>query len=191
MTPTGRRRRSANSSASPSAAASTLANAPRVKARIIAEGANGPTTDDADQLLARRGVMLIPDLYLNAGGVTVSYFEWLKNLSHVRFGRMEKRFEEESNRRLLGAVESVTAKRFTPEALAAAARETDIPEGGTMQGYGVKFHPPGHAMAGQNMRAFAAVFQVQEGAFKHVFPDVIATGAPILPLPASSPWAAR
>ncbi|MBI2205327.1 MAG: ABC transporter substrate-binding protein [Candidatus Rokubacteria bacterium] len=80
---------------------------------------------------------------------------------------------------------------FGPDALAKAARETDIPEGGTMQGYGVKFHPPGHAMAGQNMRAFAAVFQVQEGTFKHVFPEVIATGAPILPLPASSPWAAR
>ena len=80
---------------------------------------------------------------------------------------------------------------FGPDALAKAARETDIPEGGTLQGYGVKFHPPGHPMAGQNSRAFAAVFQVQEGTFKHVFPEVIATGAPILPLPASSPWAAR
>ncbi|MBI1735857.1 MAG: ABC transporter substrate-binding protein [Candidatus Rokubacteria bacterium] len=80
---------------------------------------------------------------------------------------------------------------FGPDALARAARETDIPEGGTMQGYGVKFHPAGHPMAGQNSRAFAAVFQVQEGTFKHVFPEVIATGAPILPLPSSSPWAAR
>ncbi len=80
---------------------------------------------------------------------------------------------------------------WSADALAKAARETDIPEGGTMQGYGVKFHPPGHPMAGQNARAFAAVFQVIEGQFRHVYPDVLATGAPILPLPPSSPFAAR
>ncbi|HET8576174.1 MAG TPA: ABC transporter substrate-binding protein [Methylomirabilota bacterium] len=81
---------------------------------------------------------------------------------------------------------------FSPEALAAAARETDIPEGGTMQGYGVKFYPPGHPMAGQNMRAIAAVFQVVDGEFKHVYPPVVASLAnpPVL-LPASSPFAAR
>jgi branched-chain amino acid transport system substrate-binding protein len=79
-----------------------------------------------------------------------------------------------------------------PEALAKAARETDIPEGGTMQGYGVKFHPAGHPMAGQNMRAIAAVFQVVDGDFKHVYPPVVASLAqpPVL-LPASSPFAAR
>jgi branched-chain amino acid transport system substrate-binding protein len=80
---------------------------------------------------------------------------------------------------------------FGPDALAKAARETDIPEGGTMQGYGVKFQPAGHPMAGQNERAFAAVFQVHEGQFRHVFPRVIAGAPPILPLPASSPFAAR
>jgi branched-chain amino acid transport system substrate-binding protein len=81
---------------------------------------------------------------------------------------------------------------FSPEALARAARETDIPEGGTMQGYGVKFHPAGHAMAGQNMRAIAAVFQVVDGEFKHVHPPVVAsmTAPPVL-LPASSPFATR
>jgi len=81
---------------------------------------------------------------------------------------------------------------FGPDALAAAARETDIPEGGTMQGYGVKFHPAGHPMAGQNMRAIAAVFQVVDGEFKHVYPPVIATlpQPPVL-LPASSPFFAR
>ena len=81
---------------------------------------------------------------------------------------------------------------FGPEALAAAARETDIPEGGTMQGYGVKFHPAGHPMAGQNMRAFAAVFQVVDGEFKHVYPPVIAslTNPPVL-LPTSSPFLSR
>ena len=81
---------------------------------------------------------------------------------------------------------------FSPDALAAAARETDVPEGGTMQGYGVKFQPPGNPMAGQNMRAIAAVFQVVDGEFKHVYPPVVASLAnpPVL-LPASSPFAAR
>jgi branched-chain amino acid transport system substrate-binding protein len=81
---------------------------------------------------------------------------------------------------------------FGPDALAAAARETDIPEGGTMQGYGVKFHPPGHPMAGQNMRAIAAVFQVIDGEFRHVYPPVVASvSAPPVLLPASSPYFAR
>src|SRR2546428_1000854 len=81
---------------------------------------------------------------------------------------------------------------FTPEALAKAARETDIPEGGTMQGYGVEFHPPGNPMAGQNERAIAAVFQVVDGDFKHVYPPVVASmSAPPVLLPASSPLFAR
>jgi branched-chain amino acid transport system substrate-binding protein len=80
---------------------------------------------------------------------------------------------------------------FGPDALAKAARETDIPEGGTMQGYGVKFHPSGHPMAGQNERAFPAVFQIVEGKFELVYPKTVATATPILPLPAASPWAAR
>jgi branched-chain amino acid transport system substrate-binding protein len=81
---------------------------------------------------------------------------------------------------------------FGPDALAKAARETDIPEGGTMQGYGVKFQPAGHPMAGQNMRAIAAVFQVVDGGFKHVYPPVVASlSAPPVLLPASSPFAAR
>jgi branched-chain amino acid transport system substrate-binding protein len=80
---------------------------------------------------------------------------------------------------------------FSPEALAKAARETDIPEGGTMQGYGVKFHPAGHPMAGQNERAFPAVFQIVEGKFEIVYPKTVQTANPILPLAASSPFAAR
>jgi branched-chain amino acid transport system substrate-binding protein len=80
---------------------------------------------------------------------------------------------------------------WSPDALAKAARETDIPEGGTMQGYGVKFYPPGHRFAGQNERAYPAVFQVIEGKFALVYPKTIATAQPILPLPASSPFAAR
>jgi glutamate dehydrogenase (NAD(P)+) len=87
-------------------------NAKRIKAKIIAEGANGPVTKEAEDILSKRGIMVIPDLYLNAGGVTVSYFEWLKNLSHVRFGRMEKRFQEIQTARLVDAVEKVTKKKL-------------------------------------------------------------------------------
>ncbi len=80
---------------------------------------------------------------------------------------------------------------FGPDALAKAARETDIPEGGTMQGYGVKFFPVGHRFAGQNERSYPAVFQVIEGKFELVYPKVVQTAPPVLPLPASSPFAAR
>ncbi len=90
----------------------TQENAPRIKAKIIAEGANGPVTKNAETILLQKKVMIIPDLYLNAGGVTVSYFEWLKNLSHVRFGRMEKRFHEMANTELVSAVESATGKQL-------------------------------------------------------------------------------
>jgi glutamate dehydrogenase (NAD(P)+) len=90
----------------------TAENAERIQARVIAEGANGPTTPEADDILLRRGVLVVPDIYINAGGVVVSYFEWLKNLSHVRFGRMQKRFEEGAFARLVGAIELSTGRRF-------------------------------------------------------------------------------
>ena len=83
-------------------------NAARVKAKIIGEGANGPIAADGDAILRQKGVCVMPDMYLNAGGVTVSYFEWLKNLSHVRFGRMEKRFEEMSAARMVKTIEGAT-----------------------------------------------------------------------------------
>ena len=86
-------------------------NAPRIKAKIIGEGANGPLTPEADEILIKKGVLVVPDMYLNAGGVTVSYFEWLKNLSHVRYGRMEKRFTENMNTHILGQMEELTAKK--------------------------------------------------------------------------------
>lgn len=86
-------------------------NAPRVKAKIIAEAANGPLTPDADEILTAKGALVVPDMYLNAGGVTVSYFEWLKNLSHVRYGRMEKRFTENMNTNILAQLEKLTDKK--------------------------------------------------------------------------------
>ena len=85
-------------------------NAPNVKAKLIGEAANGPLTPDADEILATKGIVVVPDMYLNAGGVTVSYFEWLKNLSHVRYGRMEKRFNENMNSHIIGQIESLTGK---------------------------------------------------------------------------------
>jgi glutamate dehydrogenase (NAD(P)+) len=86
-------------------------NAPRVKAKIIGEGANGPLTPEADEVFVQKGTLVVPDMYLNAGGVTVSYFEWLKNLSHVRYGRMEKRFTENLNAQILSTMEELTSKK--------------------------------------------------------------------------------
>ncbi len=108
-------------------------NAPRIKAKIIGEAANGPTTEEAAEILFQRGSVILPDTYLNAGGVTVSYFEWVKNLSHVRFGRMQKRFEESAYRRLLEAVERVTGKQFTDTEMrdfARGASEEDLVNSG-------------------------------------------------------------
>ena len=79
----------------------TSANADRIRAAVIIEAANGPVTAEADRILRQRGRVIIPDMYANAGGVTVSYFEWVKNLSHIRFGRMQRRQEEARNVLLL------------------------------------------------------------------------------------------
>lgn len=86
----------------------TEENAPRIKAKIIGEAANGPLTAKAAEILAEKGTMVIPDLFLNAGGVTVSYFEWLKNLSRVSFGKLEKRYDQLNNQRLVDAIESAS-----------------------------------------------------------------------------------
>ncbi|MBY6089504.1 Glu/Leu/Phe/Val family dehydrogenase [Pseudooceanicola sp. 502str34] len=86
----------------------TMENAPRIKAPLIIEAANGPITAGADDILRSRGTVIIPDLYANAGGVTVSYFEWVKNLSHIRFGRMQRRQEEARHQLLIDELERLS-----------------------------------------------------------------------------------
>lgn len=103
----------------------TEENAPRVRARIVAEAANGPTTVAAERILEEKNVFVIPDIYLNAGGVTVSYFEWLKNLFHVRFGRMGKRFEQKNLENVLGVIETATGKKLSEEQRKLVARGAD------------------------------------------------------------------
>ena len=110
----------------------TAENAPRIQAAIIAEAANGPTTPAADAIFQERGIMTIPDTYLNAGGVTVSYFEWLRNLSHVQFGRLGKRFEDITHNTMVRAIEKASGYKFSDEerALVHGADEEDLVNSG-------------------------------------------------------------
>jgi len=91
----------------------TEENEKLLNTKVICEGANGPLTSRADHYLNKRGVLIIPDLYANAGGVAVSYFEWVRNLSHMRFGRMEKRRKEYENASLLSVIENTTGSKVS------------------------------------------------------------------------------
>lgn len=111
----------------------TKENAGKIKAKIVGEAANGPTTSAAHDIIKNRGALIIPDNYLNAGGVTVSYFEWLKNIQHVRFGRMGKRFEENSFKKILTVIETISDRRFTGkelEVLAQGGGERELVDSG-------------------------------------------------------------
>ena len=104
-----------------------------LNAKLICEGANGPITSKADQLLTKKGVLIIPDLYANAGGVAVSYFEWVRNLSHMRFGRMEKRRKEYENASLISIIENSTGSRVsskTKDILKQGPTEIDLVRSG-------------------------------------------------------------
>ena len=103
----------------------TLDNVHRINAKVIAEAANGPVTADAEAILLEKGVLIIPDVYLNAGGVTVSYFEWLKNLSHMRFGRLEKRFNQQAYARIVTLVEEKTGRTIGEQEKRFIARGAD------------------------------------------------------------------
>lgn len=110
-----------------------MSNAANVKAKIVAEGANGPVTAGAEDILLQRGIQILPDAYLNAGGVTVSYFEWLKNLSHVRFGRLGKRADESSYTRIVSMVERITGTALSQaerQVLVHGADEADYVDSG-------------------------------------------------------------
>jgi len=107
----------------------TSENAGKIKAKIIGEAANGPITKEAEKILLDREIFVIPDMYLNAGGVTVSYFEWLKNLSRVSFGKLEKRYDMEKYKFLLDSIENATGDAFKQEqrdAIVKGASERDL-----------------------------------------------------------------
>lgn len=111
----------------------TLKNADRIRAKIIAEAANGPVTPGAEKRLLARNLLLIPDIFLNAGGVTVSYFEWGKNLAHMRFGRMQYRLDELRGKNLVDFMERTTGYKIPPSArkvLLHGADEEDLVKSG-------------------------------------------------------------
>jgi glutamate dehydrogenase (NAD(P)+) len=111
----------------------TADNAERIQAPLIVEAANGPTTYEADQILHKRGKTILPDVFVNAGGVTVSYFEWVKNVSHIRFGRLDRRLEEARGRQIIAIVEEATGRKVPAHLaspLQAGAGELDLVRSG-------------------------------------------------------------
>ncbi|WP_185873767.1 Glu/Leu/Phe/Val family dehydrogenase [Blattabacterium cuenoti] len=143
-------------------------NAYRIKAKIIGEAANGPITPEAEEILEKMGVIIVPDIYLNAGGVTVSYFEWLKNLSHVRYGRMEKRLSENMNSYFLQVIETICKKKIPKEEkkrILRGPREIDLVRSGLEDTMIIGFHKIRDikkSLGIKNMRTAAFVLAIKK-----------------------------
>jgi glutamate dehydrogenase (NAD(P)+) len=100
-------------------------NAERIKANLIVEAANGPVTAEADEILRQRGKIILPDMYANAGGVTVSYFEWTKNLAHMQFGKMSRRFMQSRGDSAIDVLEQVLGDKLTDKARQEFQKDAD------------------------------------------------------------------
>ena len=100
-------------------------NMRKIRCRVVAEAANGPTTPRAEEHLQKKGVLVLPDIFMNAGGVTVSYFEWTKNISHMRYGRLEKRLDHAKRASLVGAIETLVSEEFPRSLRDGLVRGTD------------------------------------------------------------------
>ncbi|WP_038054707.1 Glu/Leu/Phe/Val dehydrogenase [Thioalkalivibrio sp. ALJ1] len=108
-------------------------NAPNIQARLVVEAANGPCTFEADGILRERGITILPDIYVNAGGVIVSYFEWVRNLSHIRFGRMERRYDHAQGQHIVSAIEMMTNQTvpdWMRDSIVRGAEEIDLVRSG-------------------------------------------------------------
>ncbi|HIA61074.1 MAG TPA: glutamate dehydrogenase, partial [Pelagibacterales bacterium] len=107
----------------------TLQNVDKIQAKLICEAANGPVSYRADKKLQEKGTAIIPDIYANGGGVTVSYFEWIRNTSHIRMGRLNKRYEEHRGETILKALNSISSNKLSPkiiDQLVHGANEEDL-----------------------------------------------------------------
>ena len=103
----------------------TADNAPRISTRLLVEAANGPVTFDADRILNERGIVVLPDIYVNAGGVTVSYFEWIRNISHIRFGRMQRRHDEARSTQVAKLLEEISGTNLSDDSRREFVRGAD------------------------------------------------------------------
>jgi len=139
----------------------TSKNAPGIKARLIAEGANGPITYPADQILYKNGIVVIPDILCNSGGVTVSYFEWLKNLQHCRFGRMTKKYEEKQGKLMSVLLEKYKGSSLPMEerlGLEKGADELDLVRSGLEETLSVSFYTVNEIAKKKNISLRTAAF---------------------------------
>ncbi len=158
----------------------TAENAPRIQAKVIAEAANGPIDKGGEEILLKRGVLMLPDLYLNAGGVTVSYFEWLKNKAGVSFDRMISRREELMKRELVQEIERLTGKTFDDEQrehLILAPGEESIVNAALDQTMTRAYHKLGHVLKSRDIpdlrtAAFLSAIEHVAASYEHhgIFP---------------------